>query len=88
MELFGQEETPEAISTRTRNQMDTVGDLFINGVGNRGLNNWDMLNAVTEFVDHKRSKDADKRLDSAWFGGGAELKQKAWNLLVPAGTLS
>ena len=88
VELFGQEENPEAISTRMRNQMDTVGDLFINGVGNHGLNNWDMLNAVTEFVDHKRSKDADKRLDAAWFGGGADLKQKAWNLLIPAGTLS
>jgi len=27
-------------------------------------------------------------LDAAWFGGGADLKQKAWNLLIPAGTLS
>ena len=88
VELFGQEENPEAISTRMRNQMDTVGDLFISGTGNHGVNRWDMLNAVTEFVDHKRSKDADKRLDAAWFGGGKDLKQKAWNLLLPAGTLS
>ena len=88
LKLFGQEESPEAISTRMRNQMDTVGDLFISGTGNHGVNRWDMLNAVTEFVDHKRSKDADKRLDAAWFGGGKDLKQKAWNLLLPAGTLS
>ena len=88
VKLFGQEESPEAISTRMQNQMDTVGDLFISGTGNHGVNRWDMLNAVTEFVDHKRTKDDDKRLDAAWFGGGKDLKQKAWNLLLPAGTLS
>ena len=88
VELFGQEENREAISTRMQNQIDTVGNLFVKGTGNHGVNRWDMLNAVTEFVDHKRSKDADKRLDAAWFGGGKDLKQKAWNLLLPAGTLS
>ena len=88
VELFGQEENPEAISTRMQNQIDTVGNLFVKGTGNHGVNRWDMLNAVTEFVDHKRTKDDDKRLDAAWFGGGKDLKQKAWNLLLPAGTLS
>ena len=88
VELFGQEENPEAFSTRMQNQIDTVGNLFVKGTGNHGVNRWDMLNAVTEFVDHKRTKDDDKRLDAAWFGGGKDLKQKAWNLLLPAGTLS
>ena len=88
VELFGQEENPEAISTRMQNQIDTVGNLFVKGTGNHCVNRWDMLNAVTEFVDHKRTKDDDKRLDAAWFGGGKDLKQKAWNLLLPAGTLS
>ena len=37
-----------------------------------------LLNAVTEFVDHeRRARNADYRLDSAWFGQGAALKQKA-----------
>lgn len=37
-----------------------------------------LLNSVTEFVDHeKRARSADYRLDSAWFGQGAALKQKA-----------
>ncbi|MGB1763990.1 DUF932 domain-containing protein [Alloalcanivorax xenomutans] len=37
-----------------------------------------LLNAVTEFVDHeRRSRTADHRLDSAWFGQGAALKRKA-----------
>ena len=39
---------------------------------------WGLLNAVTEFVDHeKRARSTDHRLDSAWFGQGAALKQKA-----------
>tara|TARA_R110000868_G_scaffold96949_2_gene266644 strand:- start:5688 stop:6656 length:969 start_codon:yes stop_codon:yes gene_type:complete len=39
---------------------------------------WGLLNAVTEFVDHeKRARSIDHRLDSAWFGQGAALKQKA-----------
>lgn len=37
-----------------------------------------LLNAVTEFVDHeRRARSTDHRLDSAWFGQGATIKQKA-----------
>ena len=37
-----------------------------------------LLNAVTEFVDHeRRARTDDHRLESAWFGAGAALKQKA-----------
>jgi hypothetical protein len=39
---------------------------------------WGLLNAVTQFVDHERkAKSQDYRLDSAWFGQGANLKQRA-----------
>lgn len=39
---------------------------------------WGLLNATTEFVDHhRRARSQDHRLDSAWFGQGAQLKQKA-----------
>ena len=39
---------------------------------------WGLLNAVTEFVDHhRRARSQDNRLDSAWFGQGAILKQTA-----------
>ncbi len=41
---------------------------------------WGLLNAVTEYVDHhRRARSQDNRLDSAWFGLGAQLKQKALN---------
>lgn len=41
---------------------------------------WGLLNSVTEFVDHhRRARSNDHRLDAAWFGQGAALKQKAWD---------
>ena len=40
---------------------------------------WGLLNAVTEYVDHqRRARSNDYRLDSAWFGRGAGIKQKAF----------
>jgi len=40
---------------------------------------WGLVNSITEFVDHhRRARSDDHRLDAAWFGQGAALKQKAW----------
>jgi phage/plasmid-like protein (TIGR03299 family) len=42
-----------------------------------------LLNSVTEFIDHERkAKSTDHRLDSAWFGTGAAIKQRALDLAV------
>lgn len=39
---------------------------------------WGLLSSITEFVDHRRrARNQDNRLDSAWFGSGAVLKQRA-----------
>ncbi|WP_059414408.1 DUF932 domain-containing protein [Cupriavidus basilensis] len=41
---------------------------------------WGLLNSVTEYVDHqRRARTPGHRLDAAWFGVGASLKQLAWN---------
>jgi phage/plasmid-like protein (TIGR03299 family) len=42
---------------------------------------WAMLNAVTELVDHERGRSTNTRIESAWFGTGAVLKNKALELL-------
>lgn len=39
---------------------------------------WGLLNAVTQFVDHeRRARSTEYRMDSAWFGQGAQIKQRA-----------
>lgn len=42
---------------------------------------WAMLNAITELVDHERGRSTNTRMESAWFGTGAVLKNKALELL-------
>lgn len=39
---------------------------------------WGWLNAVTQYVDHEsRARTQDTRLNSAWYGKGAEIKAQA-----------
>jgi phage/plasmid-like protein (TIGR03299 family) len=39
---------------------------------------WGLANSITEYVDvHRRARNQDYRLDAAWFGAGAAIKQKA-----------
>jgi phage/plasmid-like protein (TIGR03299 family) len=39
---------------------------------------WGLLNAITEYVDHeRRARSVEYRMDSAWFGQGAIIKQRA-----------
>jgi phage/plasmid-like protein (TIGR03299 family) len=41
---------------------------------------WGLVNAVTQFIDHeRRARNADNRLNSAWFGAGAAIKQRAFS---------
>lgn len=41
---------------------------------------WGLLNSVTEYVDHhRRARSEDHRRDEAWFGQGAQIKQRAWD---------
>ncbi|MDF2457757.1 MAG: hypothetical protein K0S79_173 [Nitrospira sp.] len=40
---------------------------------------WGLLNSVTELTDHRRAaRSPDTRLDSAWFGLGAQVKANAF----------
>jgi len=42
---------------------------------------WGMLNAVTELIDHERGRSNSTRLESAWFGTGSAIKNRAMELL-------
>ncbi len=64
---------PDSGTSRT-----AIEALFHNGRGNRGQNAWELYNAAVEYVDHERSKDPEKALDSAMFGAGALLKERAF----------
>lgn len=46
------------------------------------------LNAVTQYVDHDGGsvRSDDGRIDSAWFGKGADLKQRALELVTAGGS--
>lgn len=44
---------------------------------------WGWLNAVTEYADHHaRTTSAENRMHSAWFGAGADLKDRALELVT------
>jgi len=45
-----------------------------------GQSLWGMVNSVTEYVDHERGKQRDSALDAAWFGEGANLKDRAFSV--------
>lgn len=88
----------DEIPTRTQNNIDTLVSLFDRGTGNEGKTRFDALNAVTEFVDHKRSTrtnagdgaseeqsataTAESRFAASLFGSGAALKARATEMLV------
>lgn len=79
------------VSGRLDGMRGKVIDLFDNGTGVHEIRGtrWAAFNAVTEYADHVRSTrrtngndTEDSRLSSAWFGSGAELKQRALDLLL------
>lgn len=79
-------------TTRTKNIRDGIEHLFQHGKGNdlpgvRGTA-WALINGVTDYTTHKRSargqNDAERRvsrLDSVWFGSGANLNDRAFSLV-------
>lgn len=47
------------------------------GRGNQGKTLWDSYNAITEHLDYQRGRSEATRLESAWFGEGDRIRQKA-----------
>jgi len=57
-----------------------VKNLFTHGQGNGQNTVWDLYNGYTEWVDHYRQSDDDKRLVSSTIGTGVGLKEKAFKV--------
>jgi len=75
----------DALATVNDRAIKSVLELFAGRGRGAGLASaagtaWGLLNSVTEFVDHhRRARSDDNRIDAAWFGPGATIKQKAWD---------
>lgn len=75
---------PSADVTVNESALRTVQSLYEGSAKGAGLASsrgtaWGVLNSVTEFVDHhRRARSDDHRRDAAWFGQGAQIKQRAW----------
>lgn len=85
----------EEVPTRTQNIRAEVVNLFDSGRGHQvsGVRGtwWAAYNAVAEYVDHSRgtrssakSDGASNRLNSIWFGSGADVKTRAFELAMDA----
>ena len=68
-----------ASSVRIQNKRDEVTHLFQHGKGNDGKTAWDLLNGLTEFIDHgTNTNNENKQYNSAMFGHGQDIKAKAF----------
>lgn len=72
----------EEISTRSRNQIAEISNLFNKGKGNKGETRWDLFNGVTEYFTHEASNDSAKLFESSEFGLYADKKASAIPLLL------
>ena len=75
------------LSPRVQNEIATMLALYSGAPGQDFTSAkgtlWGAVNAVTYYVDHVRASAVD-RLDSAWFGAGNALKDRAWAAAVSA----
>lgn len=84
-----QDATSDDIPTRTKNNMDSLTELWTSGTGidasNRGTA-WAAYNAVTEFADWRRlvrgeDEDSSRRIQSNMLGTSAAFKAKGEQLI-------
>lgn len=81
----GAKKSGEVVNVRETRGYGRIIELFRGkaiGAELMGDSRWAMLNAVTEFVDHERGRSGSSRLESAWFGTGNAIKNRALELLA------
>lgn len=87
---IAESEKLEDISTRKQNQLAALASAHDRSVaeGAERFTAWSGLQAVTRYADHERSTrggddENAARFDSANFGSGDQLKQRAMGILMP-----
>jgi len=74
---------PDPDRLHASNVIDMFQYQTATGADLAGSTAWGLLNCVTEYVDFKkRARGQGNRINSAWFGEGAALKQEAMNELL------
>jgi phage/plasmid-like protein (TIGR03299 family) len=85
IQLVRDSEKDDSDAVRKSKEYRRIMDLFQGAAIGADLagpdTQWAMLNAVTEYVDHSRVANADRRLNQAWFGEFDKFKTKAFDLL-------
>lgn len=79
--VLGATEKAEKESGRTHNTIEDMVRRAISGVGNAapGVRNtlWGAYNGVTESFSHRKTSNAETRLNSLWFGANSERSEYA-----------
>ena len=74
------------LSTRTKNQMQLITQLFDEGQGNTNPavagSWWAAYNGVTEYLSYAKGNNNDNRMSSLWFGTGANTNRLAFEEAV------
>jgi hypothetical protein len=73
------------MSTRGVNTVKTLKNLHVNGIGNNGNTEFDLLNAYTELLTHGTAEmkiPFGRRFASSEFGNNADSKAEFYNLLT------
>lgn len=74
---------PHPDRVHARNVINLFSEERFKGADLAGQTAWGLLNATTEYVDwHKRARNQNNRINSAWFGDGANLKDATFNELM------
>ena len=86
LKTFETQAFPE-VKDPNRTHAQNVIDMFTRqnyvGADLSGNTGWGLLNSLTDYIDHsKRARGQDNRLDSAWFGEGAKLKQRGLETIL------
>ncbi len=82
-ELQADPEKPDPNRVHAQNVIDMFTRQEFIGADLAGPTGWGLLNSLTEYVDYKKRARGDgNRLDNAWFGDGAKLKQRGLETIL------